>query len=699
MSTDPPHAIAVTPISGNIMNKNAQQRGQAPLQHTDGVIADAVPRRFLRVPLTALVSLALTGHAVAQAQRDPTWLSLEELMSIEVSSAAKRPQRLADTSTAIYAIGPEEIRRSGATSLPELLRTVPGVQVSRIDGSRYAVSIRGFSSRYSGKLLVLQDGRTLYSPLFSGTYWEAQDVLLEDVERIEVIRGSGGALWGANAVNGVINIITKQARDTQGTYVEAKAGSLENGAALRHGGAFGDLGNYRVYAKVDRHDPLETATGRRANDDWDQKRAGFRADLSPSAIDKVTVQGDAYDGRAGQSALQVSEQTFESRYVPDTARLSGANLLVRWQHETSADENWHLQAYADRARLNDTVTRQKVDTLDVEWQQRLRLKPSHELTWGLGARRVHDQTMGGFTIVMDPEQRSTTLLSGFVQDEIKLKPDLQLTLGSKLEHNAYTGVEVQPNVRLQWSATPNDHIWAAVSRAVQTPSRASTAANGHVGSQPGPFGPMLLSLRGNPDLASEEVISRELGYRGQFGPHLNLDATVFYNTYDNLVSREYGAPQMGRYLELPIGFENLMEGKTYGFELSGNWEVTSAWRLHGSYSRLEMTLRNKPGSSGFATFGGAGNSPRHMVQLHSLHNLGNNLELDANLYYTSGLSALAIEKYTRFDLRLGWRPSPDLEINLIGRNLLDKRHQEYTADDVLATQIPRSVLLQARWTY
>jgi iron complex outermembrane receptor protein len=262
-----------------------------------------------RLALAVGVSLTLVGHARAATQQDPTWLSLEELMAIEVSSAAKRPQRLVDAATAIYAIGREEIRRSGATNLPELLRTVPGVQVSRIDASRYAVSIRGFSNRYSGKLLVLQDGRSLYNPQFSGTYWEAQDVVLEDIERVEVIRGSGGTLWGANAVNGVINIITRHARDSKGSFVEAKAGSLENGVAIRHGGELGDDGHFRAYAKFDQHSAMAADSGARAHDQWDQKRAGFRADVNIGAQDTVTVQGDVYDTKADQSVLKMSERT------------------------------------------------------------------------------------------------------------------------------------------------------------------------------------------------------------------------------------------------------------------------------------------------------------------------------------------------------------------------------------------------------
>lgn len=662
---------------------------------------------FVRRPLVFLVAMALSAGAAAAQSRDPTMLSLEELMGIEISSAAKRPQRLSDAATAIYAIGREEIRRSGATSLPELLRTVPGVQVSRIDGSRYAVSIRGFSSRYSGKLLILQDGRTLYSPLFSGTYWEAQDVLLEDVERIEVIRGSGGTLWGANAVNGVINIITRQARDTQGTHWEARGGSLERGAALRQGIAFENGGHARAYAKVDRHDALETATGDEAYDAWKQQRAGFRVDLAPSASDKVTVQGDVFEAHSQQRVLLMPGPTEPAAFVPDTAVSKGANLLVRWQRDLGPKESWHLQAYVDQTQQADMMQQHSINTVDVEWQRRLPLTASQDLTWGLGVRSVRQQLDGGFTVSMNPDRHKHLLYSAFVQDEIQLQEDVHLTLGTKLERNDFTGLEIQPGARLQWRATPTDNVWGALSRSVHTPSMATTSAVGHFGLQSVPMlGNVVLGVRGHPDLQSEEMKSFELGYRGQFGPTVTFDAAGFYNQYDDLVSREQGALTFVPYPMLPLNFDNRMEGRTYGLELATNWQVNSDWRLHGSYSWLKMDLRAKPGGGGIAGFGAQGQSPRHMVKLHALHRLAQNVELDANLSFTSALRfaqqtgvSVTVPSYTRLDLRLGWRPSSTVEVNLIGRNLLEKRHAEYIGEDTRESQVPRSLLLQTKWTF
>ena len=663
----------------------------------------------LKVLSACLVGVWAPGAWAAAEVKplDATRMSLEELMGVEVSSAAKRPQRLADTTTAIYALGRDDIRRSGATTLPELLRQVPGVQVSRIDGSRYAVSIRGFSNRYSGKLLVLLDGRTLYSPLFAGTYWEAQDVMLEDVERVEVIRGSGGTLWGANAVNGVINIISRQTKDTQGTFAEAKAGSLENGVSVRHGTTLGDNGHLRAYVKLDDHDALDTPTGQAASDAWRQQRAGFRADLAPSGVDRLTVQGDVYNTRADQSVLYLDESTLFSGYVPDTSKLSGANLLARWQHQESPDRSWHFQAYVDQAKVRGLVQKSQTDTLDLEWQNRMPMGADHDVTWGLGYRFARVSLDGNFNITMTPSEDSSQVYSGFVQDEIRLRDDWQLTLGSKLEHNEITGLEVQPNARLLWRVTPTDSVWAAISRSVQTPSKAITTVDSHIASQPLPTGgSALVAIRGNPDLGSEVVVSRELGYRGQLAPSFSLDAALFHNSYDGVVARELGALTFNPYPVLPVNFNNNLKGTTYGFELSSNWQVAQNWQLKGSYSWLQMDLKpTSPGRPLIPAFGQADSSPQHLLQLHSMHNLGNNLELDALVYFNSKLGFLTDEgryelgSHTRFDLRLGWRPSRNFEVSLVGRDLFHGRHAEYLAEDIQSSEVPRSLLLQAKWTY
>ncbi len=650
------------------------------------------PARGLRAART-LLALSLLVAVPALAETDLTRLSLEELMATEITSAAKKGQRLSDAAAAISVISHEDIRRSGATSIPELLRQVPGVQVSRIDASRYAVSIRGFSSRFCGKLLVLLDGRTLYTPLFSGVYWEAQDVLLEDVERIEVIRGPGGALWGANAVNGVINIITRDSGQTQNTYLEARAGTQGKGGAARYGGAFGEDGHFRLYAKLDEHAELDAASGGNAHDAWHQGRAGFRADLAPSPRDHITLQGDLYEKKADQT-VGVSPPPFGfTAFVADTAKLNGDNLTFRWKRDLSEGEDWQLQAYYDRTRANDAVLEQSIDTLDLEFQHRFQLRAGQELTWGLGYRHVADELNGTSTLGFTPGKRDTGLYSLFAQYESRLRDDLRLTLGSKFEHNDFSGFEYQPSARLLWQATQTDTFWGAVSRAVKTPSR--VLHDGKLNYLV--LGANVFSIQGNPNLQSETLLAWELGYRGQFGPNFNLDATAFYNEYDKLLSRESVTP-------FATTYGNLLEGRTYGLELAASWQVTPTWRLQGNYSRLEMDLATKAGGSDSAAINDIqGSTPRAMAQLHSRHDLGDQVELDAALYYMGALPNLptrqvstSVGAYTRLDLRLGWRPRRDLELSLAAQNLLDDRHPEYVAQDVIASQVPRGLYGQIK---
>lgn len=668
-------------------------------------------RPFLRarpLPVLTLV-VALSGPAWADSATDPTRLSLEELMSIEVSSAARKPQPLSDAATALHVLNRDDIRRSGASSLPELLRLVPGVQVSRIDASRYAITIRGFANRYAGKLLVLQDGRTLFSSLFNGTFWEVQDVVLSDVERIEVIRGPGGTMWGANAVNGVINIITRAAQDTQGTLVQAQAGSEASGLALRHGGTLGDDGYFRVHAKVNQHDALQGTNGLPGHDARGQKRAGFRIDRQPRTGERLSVQGGVHEVRADVKGLDTRlDPPWPSgvHFAPDTQTQSGAHLLLRWERAVHADHHLHLQAYVDRTEARSEAFDLSVHTVDLEFQQRLRLNAANELTWGAGLRHISDRTRGSFTLTMDPAAARTQIYNAFVQDEITLSDGLHLTLGSKFEHNPTTGLETQPSARLHWRASPSDSFWASLSRAVETPSRATlhSQINYRVqapltASNPLPL-PLVVGLRGGNGVVAQELVSRELGYRGLFGHRLSVDLSVFHHRYEHLVSLEPRPLVVGpSHGLLTYGFANQLRGHAYGVELSSAWQVNPAWRLSGSLSTLRMKLVPYPGGAGDSAFGTSGASPAYMVQLHSRHELGHNLELDAHLYRNGKLPDLEIPAHTRLDLRLGWRVRPGVTLSLSGRNLLQRSHREFEAEDVQTSEIPRSWQVQAHWRF
>lgn len=664
-------------------------------------------------PLAAALCLAASPVAWALGDTDPTRLSLEELMNIEVSSAARKPQPLSDTATALHVINRDDIRRSGASSLPELLRTVPGVQVSRIDGSRYAITIRGFASRYAGKLLVLLDGRTLYSPMFNGTFWESQDLVLDDIERIEVIRGPGGTMWGANAFNGVINIISRAAQDTQGTLVQAQGGSEETGLALRHGGELGEAGHFRAYAKTGQHDALSSDGAHLpAHDGVRQKRAGFRVDLQPVAGDRLTLQGDVHDVRADVNELATALGSPGVTFAPDTQHQMGANLLLRWEREVHLGNHLQLQAYADRVDGRSDAFDLSVDTLDLEFQQRLQLTAAQELTWGVGLRQVRDRTRGSLTLTFDPAATRRDTYSAFVQDEITLDPSWRLTLGSKFEHNDATGGEAQPSARLHWQALPGHAFWAAISRAVETPSRATMDSQINYAVIPGrslPVPPFLipatvLGLRGNTDVVAQELVARELGYRGLFGHDLSVDLTVFHHEYDHLVSLGLPRITMGLdngtpYNQAGYLFTNDLRGHAYGVEAATTWQVSPAWRLSGSVSTLRMKLKAYPGGTGDSAFGPAGASPGYMAQLHSQLDLAHNIELDAHLYRNGKLPDLDVPAHTRLDLRLGWRVQPGLELSLTGRNLLQRSHREFESEDLQASDIPRSWLLQAHWKF
>ncbi len=491
----------------------------------------------------SLVIVAVGGIATAQgtADDDLTQLSIEELMNVEIFSAAKKTQKLFDTPAAAFVITREDIRRSGATSVPEVLRIVPGVEVAQISASEWAISIRGFNDRFASKLLVLIDGRSVYTPLFSGVYWGPQDtVLLEDVESIEVVRGPGGTLWGANAVNGVINIRTRQARDTQGALATVLGGNQESNAALRYGDRLGENGYYRVYAKGFRRDALRDAEGDRAHDAWDQVQGGFRADWTLSGRDELTLQGDFYDGQPDQT-LTISSLTPPSApIVEDSVDLRGGNLLFRWKRQLGADSEWILQTYYDANERREVDLDQRIDTFDIEFQHRFPWGDRQEITWGLGYRSVRDDLDGSFTVSFDPTSRRTELYSAFVQDEIRLLDHLRLTLGSKFEHNDYTGFEIQPTARLLWQVDPQQSVWGAVSRAVRTPSRSDSDIRINLAGIPG-TPPTLLSIFGNEDLDSEELLSFELGYRSEPRRDLSLDVTAFYNRYDQLINVEGSA--------------------------------------------------------------------------------------------------------------------------------------------------------------
>ncbi len=651
----------------------------------------------------ALGAGAAFGNPVPDgpALADLTTLSLEELLSIEVTvtSAAKRPQRLGDTAAAAFVLTGDEIRRSGVMTIPDALRLVPGVQVAQIDANKWAVSVRGFNGRYANKLLVLIDGRSVYTPVFSGVFWEREGVFLEDIDRIEVIRGPGAALWGANAVNGVINIITKPASKTQGGLVTAHVGTEERGGAgVRYGGQIGGVGHYRVYAEARARDAGVLADGTRTNDTGKLGRTGFRTDLALGAHDTLTVQGDLFKGNAGEATLAPLLTPPFVRLIEQDERGVAGNLLGRWTRRLSNSSHVSLQAYYQHSTSDSFLGHLREETMDVELEHGFALTDRQDVLWGVDLRHYQSDLRGSYLIGGYPN-RIDRLVSMFAQDEITLVPSrLKLTLGSKFEHNDYTGFEVQPSVRLAWTPHPDHTVWAAASRAVRTPSRSEDDFTVFPQVLAGPGGlPLAVNLRGNQNLASEKLIAFELGYRVHPVRSVSLDAATFYNLYSDLRSFEAGIPFLSidpvPHLVLPVTAQNQLEGRTYGIELAGEWEVRQGWRLRGSYSLLHMHLHPKEGSTDAASASAAGGSPKHQLVLRSSHDLTPNLDLDVVVRAVDELPAFGVPGYVGLDMRLAWRPHDAWEVALVGQNLLGGRRQEFKPDliDTRATRVQRGV--------
>ena len=638
------------------------------------------PWKFL-----ASAALGLLAALPALAQEEPPpvepselkKLSIEELMEVDVTSVSRRSERVSQAAAAVTVITSEDIRRSGVTSLPEALRLANGLHVARFDSRTWAISARGFNISTANKMLVLIDGRSIYTPLFSGVFWDVQDVLLEDVDRIEVVRGPGATLWGANAVNGVINIITKGARQTQGGLVNAGAGTEERGfGALQHGGTLGEKTWYRAYGKYRSLDALALARGGSAEDPLRMAQGGFRVDGDRSARDSFTVQGDVYDGRIGELVR------------PDTD-VSGGNLLGRWARRFSEASSLDLQVYWDRThRRVPTQFEEDRDTWDVELQHRLPLGASgrHDLVWGLGYRSSTDDVEDSPVLVWVPEHRTQDLFTAFAQDEISLVPDrLRLTLGARLESHEIAGTEVQPTVRLAWTPSERQILWGAVSRAVRAPTRIDQDSRFLAG-------PVVI-VRGSRDFDFEEVVAYELGYRLQPRASTSVDLATFYNVYDNLRSQERpasGAP-------IPITLANKLNAETYGAELRLNVQVTPWWRLYSGYTYFHKDLSLDPDSTD-ATGGRAeGNDPDHRFALRSYLDLPGRLELDAWLRYVDRLPSPRVPSYTELDLRLGWRATDRLELSLVGQNLLHDQHAEFFT--ATPEEVERSVYGKATWRF
>lgn len=629
-------------------------------------------------------------------------LDLNDLLNLEVTSVSKKAQKVSKSAAAIFVITGQDIKRSGVTSIPEALRMAPGIDVAKIDGNKWAITSRGFNGRFANKLLVLIDGRSVYTPFFSGVHWDVQDTLLEDIDRIEVIRGPGATLWGANAVNGVINIITKTASKTQGGYAMAGGGSKERVfGGFRYGGQIKDSLYYRMYGKYFERENNADFNEKTVNDDWRMGRGGFRIDWEATETDKVTVQGDIYEGDVGETINQASVTPPFNTWVNNDGQLAGGNILMRWSKEVNEHESTAVKVYYDYTERDNYWLRLEHNTLDIDFQHNLSLINAHNLTWGGQYRYISDSIEGSFIMRPTKKNMDYHLFSLFVQDEWELiENELTLSVGSKFSHNDFSGVEVQPSARIVWTPTTNQSVWASVSRAVRTSSRGEQGIN--INPQTMPTGPTLITFAGGLEDASEEVIAYELGYRFKPVDELSLDLALFYNMYDNLRNFDQASTlqSTGTYNVQLFNMHSDMAAESYGGELALTWQALDNLRLNATYSYLQMQLHTENGDTNFSE-SAEKQSPQHKFSIRSSLNVLPELDWDLWLRYVDNVPTHQIPSYLTLDTRLAWRPFKALEVSVAGQNLLDDQHPEFGSDFVLTkpSQVERGVYGKVEWRF
>ncbi len=644
-------------------------------------------------------------------------LSITDLMQIEISSVSRKSQILSDTAAAAFIITQEDIRRSGATSIPEALRYVPGLQVAQSGAHTWEITSRGFNGEYANKLLVLMDGRTVYTPLFAGVFWELQDTMMEDIERIEVIRGPGAVMWGANAVNGVINIITKKAKDTQGDLAVLGAGNQERGfAEFRHGGSFGDNDSFRIYGKGFSDKSTVNAAGQRQDDSWGSGQMGFRMDSNVSSDDRLTLQGDAYNMSNGtpltSNAVLVPPYTS---YTPNNAPVHGGNLMTRWESTLSNGSEMSLQGYYDRVQFNTLYVGEDTETYDIDFQYRLHPNAMNDLMWGADYRHIHNAANNTVNMSYSPSSFGYQNYNVFVQDDITLIANrLRLTLGAKEEDSYFSGMQFQPNARLLWTPDNRNSVWLSASQAARTPdlneatgTTSLTVVPPFTPNNPYPI-PMQFLLSPNPNLAAEKVTALEVGYRTQWSQRLSTDIAAYSNDYHNLIQWAYagGVPTpapmpaggIPTYLLVPMIYSNATSiTQTHGLEISADWRALDWMRLEGAFTYAKM---NAPPWDGI-NFDFANLTPRTQESLRSLMDLSEKTKLNVALRHVGNLPATIqnVPAYTTVDANVAYTPHKGLVFSLVGQNMFSPQHAEFIAPGNPPSQIPRSIFVKVTWSH
>ena len=643
--------------------------------------------------------------AAPQPQPEPQQLksmSLEQLGSLEVTTVSKEPEEVWKTPAAIYVVTQDDIRRSGATTLPDLLRTVPGVEIEEMQSNQWAVGIRGFNGQFSRDVLLLIDGRSAYTELFEGVYWDVQDVPLQDIDRIEIIRGPGGTVWGANAVNGVINIITKRAADTQGTLASAIGGQVDRfNGVVREGWTTGDTFSARVFAHGFARQP-ELDPKHEHYDDWHLVHGGFRADWTPNLRDSVSVVGDLYTGQSGQQIGLGVYRPLMQATVNGNQAISGGDVVVNWSRQYSHKGDFHLESYFDRTNRQGPQFGETRDTVDFDFVHHMGLK-RNDVIWGLGARLSPSYFIQSqATVDFQPHRQTDYIYSLFAQDTVDLVPEvLHLEFGTKLMDNNFSGFEYQPNVRLLWNPGVHTTLWAAIQRAVRTPGRLDQdlELTGVASSNPA----LLVRIEGDPFFKSEVLLGYEAGYRQLLLPKLYVDLAGFHNRYEKLQS--YGkisfstinTPVTATVINVP--YANGIDANTEGFEIAPEWRPTTWWELKGNYSYLHLHSQPRPGYSDTGTAASYnGSSPHRESSLQSFFAIPGGVELDADVRYASRLPAQSVPDYTTGDARISWKRGKHFEIFAAGRNLLQPSHQEFTGDNGNRVGIRREIYGGVTWT-
>ena len=663
--------------------------------------------------LASAILLLLSVHTRADAQapqNDLSNMNIEDLMNVEVTSVSRHEQSLSQTAAAVFVISKEDILHSSATNIPDLLRMVPGVQVAQIDASSWAISIRGFNSRFGNKVLVMVDGRTVYVPSFGGVFYDTLDVPLEQIARIEVIRGPGGSVWGANAVNGVINVITKKAADTPGTTVVGGGGSSDRGLGLlQQGGKLGEVTDFRIFADYSTEGSQPSADVQPVEDGWHLLHGGFRVDSKISSRDSLSLQGDLYSGREGISTQfpnSVTQPAFQATH--EEVDISGGYVQGSWDHRYSGRSNTTLMVSYQRYFRRDVLGETR-GTLDVDFQNNLSLGDRHQFVWGFDYRYSSSQTDGTFAVSVIPADRDTNIYSGFVEDDIELIPDrLHFTIGTKLEYHDYTGVAAMPSARVAWTPSASSTYWAAVSRAVRAPSDLDVGMRVTDAVYPGQNGiPVVVINLGNPHYQNEDLLAYEVGYRKLLRKNFSVDLAGYYNRYNNLQTWEASTPFLENtpapaHLVIPLIDQNMMHGQSHGLEVFAKWQLLPRWALSPGYAfeLLQLHLDSNSNDTESIAYAGKG-TPVHSAQLRSQVTLPRQFSWDTSINFVDRLVDPSVASYTRLDSGVTWQWKKSLALSLFGQNLLQDHHLEFQdlSRSINSSLAVRSVYAKVVWHF